>query len=820
MRTIVFMIIVTVAQMGLGEDSAVLPGGERVTVHKCTLTLKRDGAPSWEKPLPCQDPALDGQIMVHDLGEGRVALHVKYAARNRGEFDEYVLVSENVSEGFRLVWKEQTGLKGDVGERLSLAVRFQDLTGDGIPEIVTGTMSEAVSLCGMDEKPLLFRQVYDWKKAAFRHVLARRPGFPEPVNIQGSNDPGKGQTRALVEQTVPLAVSRAAGDRGDPILLSPPRALVDGDPATAWMPLPENGAGEFATFKTLAPVYGVTRVGIRPLPAVKRPKSYDRPRSLFLSTENGFFRLSFPSDPIQSPEEMIWFELPSPQHSRCFSLIVESSYARSAQRPLALSEVVFITEADGPDGLRKLAEDLNSSQKRRQAALLLERAGPEATDAIRAVWEDLNLEGKHRAVTVVANGSPKAGVDLLCDGALRGGPELMQSALRGIKNAGDVAVPILEKYLVSEEELPPAKAGKGSARAAEEGFGKVVEILAALGTPRALELLASQAGKGGRERRILLRRHLAQMGLARRENADHLFALAEEAKDKGRKEALFDFVRALAQNRRWSSKLRPIVDQLYSAADGFEDRYRALLLVGQLRCFGNRDHLLTSAVDPDHLIRAVAIEALGNCVEGAERARAVAREALGDTAVEVRLAALHTLERLGAEEKSRKVVARLAVEDAWPGVRARSVHFAARFDPGATLPILSVAKNDSSPVVRAAALKGAGSISGKEADRLIEDFLANDEEESGIKIMAAGIAARRCQRTAVPLLFDLLKRGAEPQAGSKEVDVAVAAAESLGRIGGSEAREYLYKAKRRSNLLTDRAIDAALGKSSSRCESR
>ena len=822
MQILAFLVALLVSSVGLCGVSVVLPGGEEVVLVKkseegapsktspregdsvgsCNVALKQGASTVWSTSIECQTSFEDAQLILHKLGGGRTAVHLKIPFTRTDKFSEYVFVRDRLNSSLKIVWNEETGLVGDLGERVSPMVRFQDLSGDGQLEIVAGTISEAVSLCGTREPPLLFRRVYDWKKGRFRSVLARRTGLGKPQEVVGIYLPQSAQTKPLVDQTVPLSVSRSIGDRGDPIFLAPPRALVDGDPSTAWMPAPRNGAGEFATLGTLAHLYGITRVGVRSLPAVKRPRKYDRPRSLFLKTEEGVYRLVFPSDPLGSPDKMVWFELPSPLHSRCLSLIVESSYAPSADSPLALAEIALITEADGPGGLLQLAEDLNDPKRRRQASGLLERAGSASVEAIRSVWKKLDLRGKQRAVSVVVGADPGAGVDILCEAVLLNEPELSQTALRGLKRAGDQAVPLLEKSLVSQSY------GE---------FENVVQVLASLGTKRALDALAGQGGKGGRHRRMLLRKHLGQMGLAREENARRLFSLVREASGNGDREIVLDLARALALHPAWSGKLAPILDAMYAPSLSFADRYRLLELYGVLGCRGNRQHLLSSARDPDHHLRAVAIEGLGRCVKDRESALAIAGQGLRDPEVEVRLAALRTVGRLGASDSYRPVIEALATSDPWPDVRARSTRLAGDLPHKAILRILATTKNDASPLVRVATLKSVQGIRGEEANRIIEGFLARGEEESRIRVLAAGVAAKRCQKSAIPVLFEALKRGAEPLAESEDVDVAVAAARALGVIGGSLAQKYLTQAKRRSNPATDRAIERALSSRSNYC---
>ena len=75
----------------------------------------------------------------------------------------------------------------------------------------------------------------------------------------------------------------------------------------------------------------------------------------------------------------------------------------------------------------------------------------------------------------------------------------------------------------------------------------------------------------------------------------------------------------------------------------------------------------------------------------------------------------------------------------------------------------------------------------------------------------------RPMRTALPLLFEILKKGSEPLAVQEDVQAAVVAANAMGAIGGEEAKSLLTKAKRRTNMHTKRAIDSALANPGERC---
>jgi HEAT repeat protein len=149
-------------------------------------------------------------------------------------------------------------------------------------------------------------------------------------------------------------------------------------------------------------------------------------------------------------------------------------------------------------------------------------------------------------------------------------------------------------------------------------------------------------------------------------------------------------------------------------------------------------------------------------------------------------------------------------DDPWPHVRATVATVASQLPPDNALPILGRAIGDKAAQVRLAALKSAIRIGDPRADQIIETRLRAPDEKSQIKAKAAWGAGKRCQRSALPLLFELLTQGAEPLADFDQISVGVTAARAMGDIGGEEAKALLEKASRRSNPATDRAIEAAL----------
>ncbi len=798
MRISIFIIVMAVASVSHGQEKVSFEDGAELTSTGSGLTLVVDGKTAWTKKLEDARPDAKAALTSHVVADGQVAVHAVYPLAD-GKTGEVVFLRQNNRKALRAIWQEKTGLRGDVGEQTSPKVRFVDLTSDGVPEIVTGQVLESVRLCGQDTLPLLFRRVYDFKSRKFKPVLAPRPGIAGAVEISGGEAPSDGVTSPVARNVVPRAASRMAGDDGEPIMLSPPLGIADRDPRTAWVPATGNGAGEFATLEVLTSAYGIKRVGVRPLPEVERPGSYDRPKTLYLVTEKGVYRLLFPEDPVSNPGEPVWFELAEPESTSCLSLVVESSYAPSRRRKMAIAELIVITEADGPEGIKKLVADLSDSKKRFEAAQMLLQAGEKAVSAFREQWDQMDWQAKKRAARVIADRAPAKGADILAGAVMEGDPEVAKPARKGLARAGDAAVPYLVPHLSGESD---------------DSFKTAATVLTNIGSLEAVRALARAAGKGDGERRGYLR---GRLGLAmRRVKADKnekvgaLFEEVEAARAAGDMERTLDLLRVAVGIRELAGPVAEVATALYEKSDSFDDRYRLLLVFAALGCDAPFSLVRSAAMDQDKHIRTVAMRGLYGCEDRKGKGLMVLTKSLDDEAPQVRLAALKAMLSNGLPDGAADKVAMLATTDPWADIRERSVSNARHMKPEAAAALLYKTQVDPSLKVRVATVRTAIKIPGKPIDKILVNRLSDNNEKSKAKRIAAYGVGVRCLNSALPVLYENLKKGAEPLASQGQIAVARAAAKAMGNIGTKEALGFLEEVRERSNPATDRAIDAAL----------
>ncbi len=781
------------------DEKTELSDGATVSFEGANLVLKMDGKTSSIRLMDSDSVVLTRDLEIHLMAGGMTAVHVRLGLEGGGRH-EAVAVREGGKRSLKSVWSGSVTPTGDIGERIGWGIRFVDLSGDGLPEIVVGRTIESVRLCTVDDPPLLFREVYDPGSSRLRSIAARRPGLSEAKELTGRVGSEGSTTVALLRTLLPTGVSHMAGDRNDPILLTPPAALVDRDDATAWFPGNGNGAGEFATFAANASVYGIARIGILPARGGGKTGKLDRPATILLAAGGQVFRLVFPTR-RGAREKTIWFEFPEPVRTDCMSLVMETSFNPASGRPVALSEIVVLTEVDSPGGLARLAADLSSDVKGEQAVALLRGIGKAAVEPISGVWSQLDTPGRRRAVRVLAEAGPVTSVEMLAQAAVDDDEILSGIAARGIEKAGDAGVTAMVGYLDST---------------VESRFEKAARVLAGLSSEKALSGLISVAGKGGRERRRLLRELMGRAATRSEEHAESLWTGIENASNADDNERIIDLMRAAVGIVPLRDRLAELAESMYVASTDFNDRYRLLVVIAALPGPEALECLHEASRDPDHILRAVAVAGLSLHPDD-EKATAGLEVALADEDPQVRMAALEAFARLDFSRIPSGPMIRLINDDHWPVVRSEVTRIAASLEEDAAVTIISKAARDDSFHVRLTAMKSAAHVRFADLNDIVEGVMADRKENLAVVTAAAHAVGARCQDSAVDLLFEVLKTGAEQLASAEEIEAALAASAAMGAIGGDRAEELLVKAAKRSNPSTDRAIKAALSSLGKRC---
>ncbi|MCU0662477.1 MAG: hypothetical protein MUC50_09155 [Myxococcota bacterium] len=703
----------------------------------------------------------------------------------------------------KVLWKGDGQLRGDPGERQGEVARFEDLNGDGLPELVIGTVYEPVRLCGTSQLPLLFRRAYDPAGDALRPIAARRI-LPFPPTSTLKARPGeaiKGPSLAM-----PEAVSSIAGSPHELWSLLGPFGIADGNPRTAWIIGSSDGRGEFATFRLPQGPYGVVRIGVRAQlpPDRKSPGRYDRPKSLLLALADRTYRLEFDADSSVQPAQTVWFDLPAPVATECASLLVETTFEPGQGHPLALADIAVLTQADGDEALPGLARDLASKERRRAAAAILERRGPKAAAAVSQIFDSLDSPGRTAALRVLAATDPVSAMPRLVDAALGDDEAQKRAGLAGLAESPQAATQELGRRLADADASKALQA---------------IEAISQLPAPMAATALLSRSGAGPRRFRSALRSALRRAAARSSQAALQLASALQPfpPADEGAVEKALDVLRAAAVE----SSLRDLVVrkilELSKADSTFGTQYRLMEVAQSLGCDAPPAALRRAAAHVEAAVRARAVEAAAAC-EKAELSRELGLAAVQDRDVAVRLAGWSALSErsTGGGELGADLPTRLRGEP-WPAVRVRIVRAASPGNPQAQL-VLTAAVADTSPLVRIAALETLVNHRAAFADALVAERLSDASEALPVRAAAAKAAGRRGQVSAAQALFDLLRQGAQPMASRPEIEAAVAAAMALGALCTDEARALLRRAARRSNAVTERAITAALARGARECQ--
>jgi len=781
--------ILVMARGAEAGEPVPLGDGSEVVLEGGRAKLLEGGREVWSGSLGEGAPKVSPKISTEEISGGVTAVVAAYAEGGKSSW-KAVLVRADGERRMKVAWSGSTAMSGDPGERSGWEVKLEDLTGDGLPEVIVGRIFEPVGLCGVEDRPLLFRKVWDPGSGKLRPVLARRPGLEPIADIAGAASAAGGEP--LIRTAVPASVSRSAGDGEATYMLSPPSALVDGDEATAWVTPPGNGAGEFATFSVRSAGYGITRLGIRAMPDDAKRRSYDNPKTVVAAAAGAAYRLVFPDG--YDAGSTIWFDLPKPLRTGCLSIVLESSARPSPKRPMALAELTVLTEIDREGGLEILARDLGDPERGEQAVAVLRTIGKRAVEPIRETWEDLDGKGKRRATRVVAEAAPRAAADLLALAAVDGDEVMTKAALAGLEKCGDDGARKLLAYVDSKLETRT---------------GAAIAALAVLSSPVAFEGLLALLGSDDAGKVAAARSAVPEAVGVDEDRQEQLWRAISRERDRGGERKLLELMRAGAPFKLIGDRVATLAATMYREAEGFERKYRLTRILASSPSPEAIDVLLEGSKDGDREIRALAVEGLGNH-GGREAARSAIADALEDNEIRVRLAAMESVRRVGLEGEVSATLASLARKEPWPALRIEVIRSAGALCETESTEILEAAIGDPVKSVRLEALKAAATAPAGTLDPLVEGRLADPEEKNEVLAAAAMAAGARCQKTAVPLLGPLLKRGAEPLADGGEIDAAVAAAAALGQIGGDEAREILERARKRSNPYTDRAIDAAL----------
>ncbi len=746
-------------------------------------------------------------LLEKSLGESNGTARVETATDAKGNVLFSVVTAEQrarriagVVKGsnVRIVWDDTPQITGDPGEETSVEVRLMDLDRDGSAEIVRGTTYAAAHLCGQSEAPLLFREVFDVKRGKFipaggKRALSPRESLLPAVDFTPGTLPGPRVSFLIAD-----GVSSSEGDDRNPLLLTAPYALVDNQPETGWRTGSGDGYGEFATFLTESDKWNLTAIAIDTADATRGAQKKNRfasPASVVVAFDSVAYRLVLPESPGRH-----WFELPAPVRSSCMSVILEKSAGRRGV-PMSVSEVSVQTELHQPDGLQKLAGLLNDADRGEAALHILMRVGSSAFEAVNGAWKQLTATGKRRAVRFLSERAPVAGAGLLVSYGVTDGRYVGDAVVTGLKKSAGKGEVILGKYL-NNASLKKANAAR--------------QLLVKLKTDSAFEVLLASLPTVPRERRRGILSGLAGLAKNNHSRLLKLMAQAEHHWENKNVKPMFKLLEICVISEETAGTAGNLARKVFNESE-FANQYRALRIVATSRATEMVPFLIGVANGKNEYLRRLSIRALGQFSDDVQARKAVIALS-SDASPGVQMEAMNAL--LHFETDHKKAVLVRGIESPWPQVRALAVKNAAGV-PSIRGKLVMSGLSDRRSMVVTEALDVAAQLDDRSVDTPLRALLT-ESKNAKLLVQTAKTVGARCQSddATADALFALLRMGAEPLATSAEKAVAVSAAEALGKIGSPAAIRYLKKAGERSNLTTDKAIDAALVQAKSGCVSR
>ena len=763
--------------------------------------------------VPLETPALRrGSPRLREITiDGRRVAEVRVAVRGTPREEIWIgtlgEVGANAGRPARVVTHGFVGPRDADGET-SLAL---ELTPEGILEFQT---SGQVTRC--DGAPArLFPRSFDFDSGRFRPVLSPLPPPARQTLVGRRGDPAmpKGRPVAAFPFTAASTTAAAVSDARD---LTPPTAVGDQDPSTAWTEgLGGDGRGEFLTAR--AGAGGAVVRGLRIVPgdaaSAERFRARNRVRKLQLSLgprEDQRFDVELPEDPAGAPSrfrEPYWVALPRPVVASCATVVItEVAPGTEAAPPrsygaTAISELAVITDLDGPDGAERLVAEVA------RAADCASRV-----PALVALGAAAALPTAQTLIQMAASGhTPER--ECLVDALTRleptpKNPIVLEALVAAVAGASEKEEQLVMGALRRSAAPPVAALASlmNAPAASADDRARAARVLGALDDAGAADALLAAVGRGPQAQREAVVRALA--GATRLEAGALWAALAENAartsngswpaalavEETNRAGDLLRVVPAVVKRSPDAASTALTVLRASSApgpASSFEVRGRAIMALGALGPSAVPALADVRAHAEEPVLRHLAARELG-AVGGVEAAAAL-RAALTDADPRVRGTAA------GGLGQNRDLAAGPALiagakQEPWPFVRRAEVEALGHLcGPGAADLLVRGVERDVAEV-RRAALVGLARCKDPRARALLVRVLGRRNEASTVRELAAALLGELGDRAAAPAMAAALERQVNESEEDLSVEgVAEMTLRSLAHLGGPEATAAAVK---------------------------
>ena len=727
--------------------------------------------------LPLRAPTLEARSV-------RLAGRTVGVVELREDARHFVVVID--APGGRAVvrWTGRLDLHGDPGERRRDVLQIADRTGDGVDDLVVGTIEEARTVCGVET--VLDPRAIDPRTGELRPVALR--SIPEVANeaevLAESTRPSQlSDDLPLVRALIPRATTSTAGIAS--AMAPPPVALLDGDVSTAWLEgHPGNGRWEAATFGWIAAGLSARHVALVPPAEPARA-----PAAIWLVHDAGRVRVRAPEVP-----GIWWVTLPETITTRCLSVVLDAPAGDPSSAHTGFAELRVFTEVETGGGLDALFAKLaGGGTEADEAARVLTLVGEAAMPEVVRRWPDMPTTERRALVPLLARVLSRDDARALLQAAARADDELLREAALDACERGGAPGHRALAELVTDATVGDEAAVRVARVAPNVALGPV---------------LAAISLEGGASRPAL--RDALRAAARAPESEDQIVAWVLGAPATSARAAVTLALAPAEETRALATR----VLGSFESAEAFEDRWR-VASAARFLPRTTTSHWVSSLVRAEEwMLRREGARAAATWPHD-EESRALVRTLLEDSYPRVRAAAATALANLEPTPRDIEAIATIARRDKWPLVRAAGIEALVAFERA--LPILRVGVDDPSRRVRAAAIDGLRVRADDGSWSRIEARMTDDGEWP--EVMSAGIrfARERCLETSVPTLTAVIERGRRPDAWAPDVDLAMAAIDALVAIGGAEAEATLTRAASESSPPPLRAAANSRERITQRC---
>lgn len=625
--------------------------------------------------------------------------------------------------------------------------------------VVTGDLREDDRICGQTTT-LLSPRVLDAQTLTFRGASVQQ--------ISGTDDTDAAR---VVATALSAAADKPLGHlltvSGASVGSGSPQALVDGDLQTTWSEARGGaGRGEFVSFSTPSevPIARLALVFSPPSPS----QSGAAPKSFFLATEDGTYKVTMPEDAWLHPGAAYEIAFTKPLKTTCLSLVLDEAYVRAgnAKPEVTVAEVMAYGDLESKGAtLDLVALALAGGGARAEAAAgLLKRAGEPGTVAVTAAYDKLDAEGRARAIDVASSVPCGSSATLLVRALVDADEEVRHKAEGKLERCGKASAPAMTDALKGQDFALRSR---------------VATLLALVAPAASLDALAAALAEGPKESRTLVRHAFATA--ARSASADKLAALLDDPSRKP--EQKLEILRALGPRlAEVTAPASSALTALLAGSPSFAMRYLSLEPLGVLAhahdAASVRAFAALLAKDPEAPVRARAAE----LAPGIAEVQGALTDLLADADPRVRDAAVRSITALKLAPAA-VAVGKLLATDPWTFVRVDASLAFAALPPSDDIDsaLATSATKDASPIVRAAAISALGVHVAKAFSPAIRDALENKDELVDVRVAAARALGSMCDAKSFDTLTELAKATASPVSTEDELSLGFASIEALGR---------------------------------------